>query len=146
MIGPRSRRRRHSEGAETRSWWCWWCMPRPHPNLTTLQHLQVDTRDRTLIDVVCGAPTWKTGMKSVFAFPGTYIPARISSSRPVSSSAGAVERHAVFGGRAAAQQRPWRHHRPADDAAGGRAMSNMPASSGIVFDISITPNRRCDGI
>src|SRR3712207_428919 len=36
----------------------------------------VDTGDGAPIQVVCGAPNVRTGMKSVFAPPGTYIPGK----------------------------------------------------------------------
>jgi len=45
----------------------------PHPNADKLQLLMVDT-GRETVQVVCGAPNAHTGMKGVFAPPGTYIP------------------------------------------------------------------------
>src|SRR5262249_38478401 len=48
----------------------------PHPNSDHLKVCKVDAGTGTLIDVVCGAPNARTGMKSVFAFPGTYIPGK----------------------------------------------------------------------
>ena len=48
----------------------------PHPNSDHLKVCKVDAGTGTLIDVVCGAPNAVTGMKSVFAFPGTYIPGK----------------------------------------------------------------------
>ena len=48
----------------------------PHPNSDHLSVCKVDAGTGALIDVVCGAPNVKTGMKSVFAFPGTYIPGK----------------------------------------------------------------------
>ncbi|HTM77116.1 MAG TPA: phenylalanine--tRNA ligase subunit beta, partial [Devosia sp.] len=41
----------------------------PHPNSDHLNICKVDAGTGELIDVVCGAPNVKTGMKSVFAFP-----------------------------------------------------------------------------
>src|SRR5262245_35774074 len=49
---------------------------KPHPNSDHLKVCKVDAGTGTLIDVVCGAPNAVTGMKSVFAFPGTYIPGK----------------------------------------------------------------------
>ena len=43
----------------------------PHPNSDHLKVCKVDAGTGTLIDVVCGAPNAVSGMKSVFAFPGT---------------------------------------------------------------------------
>ncbi|MFC7333785.1 phenylalanine--tRNA ligase subunit beta [Rhodocista pekingensis] len=45
-----------------------------HPNADKLKLCQVDAGTGTLIQVVCGAPNARTGMKSVFALPGTVIP------------------------------------------------------------------------
>lgn len=45
-----------------------------HPNADKLRVCKVDAGTGELIDVVCGAPNARTGMKAVFAPPGTYIP------------------------------------------------------------------------
>jgi len=45
----------------------------PHPNADRLRACKVDTGDR-IVSVVCGAPNARTGMKAVFAAPGSYIP------------------------------------------------------------------------
>ena len=37
---------------------------------------KVDAGTGELVDVVCGAPNARTGMKSVFAFPGAWIPGK----------------------------------------------------------------------
>ena len=49
---------------------------KPHPNSDHLKVCKVDAGTGELIDVVCGAPNAVTGMKSVFAFPDTYIPGK----------------------------------------------------------------------
>jgi phenylalanyl-tRNA synthetase beta chain len=49
---------------------------KPHPNADRLRLCLVDTGGATPIQVVCGAPNARTGMKSVFAPPGTYIPGK----------------------------------------------------------------------
>lgn len=46
---------------------------RPHPNADRLRVCDVVTRSG-LVQVVCGAPNAKTGMKGIFAAPGAYIP------------------------------------------------------------------------
>ncbi len=48
----------------------------PHPNADRLRVCRVDIGAGTPIQVVCGAPNARTGLKSVFAAPGTYIPAK----------------------------------------------------------------------
>src|ERR1700761_7477523 len=45
----------------------------PHPNADRLRACKVDTGD-AIVSVVCGAPNARTGMKAVFAPPGSYIP------------------------------------------------------------------------
>src|SRR5436190_23842299 len=45
----------------------------PHPNADRLRACKVDAGDG-VVSVVCGAPNAHTGMKAVFAGPGTFIP------------------------------------------------------------------------
>src|SRR5580658_8683483 len=45
----------------------------PHPNADRLRVCKVDTGDG-IVSVVCGAPNARTGMKGVFAAPGSFIP------------------------------------------------------------------------
>jgi phenylalanyl-tRNA synthetase beta chain len=47
-----------------------------HPNADRLRVCLVDTGTGAPVQVVCGAPNARTGMKSVFAPPGTYIPGK----------------------------------------------------------------------
>ena len=44
-----------------------------HPNADRLRACTVDTGDG-VVSVVCGAPNARTGMKAVFAPPGSFIP------------------------------------------------------------------------
>ena len=44
-----------------------------HPNADRLRACKVDTGDG-IVSVVCGAPNARTGMKGVFAAPGSFIP------------------------------------------------------------------------
>src|ERR1700722_6697148 len=46
---------------------------KPHPNADRLRACSVDTGDG-IVSVVCGAPNARTGMKAVFAAPGSFIP------------------------------------------------------------------------
>jgi phenylalanyl-tRNA synthetase beta chain len=45
-----------------------------HPNADKLRLCMVDTGSGTPVQVVCGAPNARAGMKGVFAPPGTHIP------------------------------------------------------------------------
>ncbi len=47
-----------------------------HPNADRLRVCMVDTGTGAPVQVVCGAPNARTGMKSVFSPPGTYIPGK----------------------------------------------------------------------
>ncbi|MCW2273188.1 phenylalanine--tRNA ligase subunit beta [Rhodoblastus acidophilus] len=48
----------------------------PHPNADRLRVCQVDVGEAAPLQVVCGAPNARAGLKTVFAAPGTYIPAK----------------------------------------------------------------------
>ncbi|MGE0580001.1 phenylalanine--tRNA ligase subunit beta [Reyranella sp.] len=45
-----------------------------HPNADRLRVCKVDTGSGTIVQVVCGAPNARTGMKGIFAPTGSYIP------------------------------------------------------------------------
>lgn len=47
-----------------------------HPNADRLRVCMVDTGHGEPVQVVCGAPNARTGMKSVFSPPGTFIPGK----------------------------------------------------------------------
>jgi len=47
-----------------------------HPNADRLRVCIVDTGSGDPVQVVCGAPNARTGMKGVFSAPGTYIPGK----------------------------------------------------------------------
>jgi phenylalanyl-tRNA synthetase beta chain len=49
---------------------------KPHPNADRLRVCLVDTGSGEHVQVVCGAPNARSGMKSVFSPPGTYIPGK----------------------------------------------------------------------
>jgi len=49
---------------------------KPHPNADRLRVCLVDAGGGAPIQVVCGAPNARAGMKSVFSPPGTYIPGK----------------------------------------------------------------------
>ena len=46
----------------------------PHPQADKLQVLSVDTGSGEAIQVVCGAPNARAGLKGVFGAPGAYVP------------------------------------------------------------------------
>jgi phenylalanyl-tRNA synthetase beta chain len=114
----------------------------PHPNSDHLNVCKVDAGTGELIDVVCGAPNVKTGMKSVFAFPGTYIPGK-----DFELKGGVVIRGAPSNGMlcSAAELELSNDHdgiiNLPEDAPVGAKYVDYAGINGVVFDISITPNR-----
>ena len=48
----------------------------PHPNADRLRVCMVDTGSGDPVQVVCGAPNARAGMKGVFVPPGAYIPGK----------------------------------------------------------------------
>ncbi len=75
-----------------------------HPNADKLKLCMVDTGSET-VQVVCGAPNAHTGMKGVFARPGTRHPGERRNAEDRHHPRRGIARHAVFGARAAAFRR-----------------------------------------
>ena len=48
----------------------------PHPNADRLRVCMVDTGTGDPVQVVCGAPNARAGIKGVFSAPGTFIPGK----------------------------------------------------------------------
>ncbi|ODT71751.1 MAG: phenylalanine--tRNA ligase subunit beta [Pelagibacterium sp. SCN 63-23] len=115
---------------------------RPHPNSDHLNICKVDAGTGELIDVVCGAPNCRTGLKSVFAAPGTYIPGK-----DFELKGGVVIRGAPSNGMlcSAAELELSEDHdgiiELPQDAPIGTKYVDYAGINGVVFDISITPNR-----
>lgn len=112
-----------------------------HPNADRLRVCKVDAGTGEIIDVVCGAPNAVTGMKSVFAFPGTYIPGK-----DVTLQMGVI-RGAPSNGMlcSAMELELGTDHdgiiRLPDDAPIGARYVDYANLHGAVIDIAITPNR-----
>lgn len=113
-----------------------------HPNSDHLHICKVDAGTGSLIDVVCGAPNARTGLKSVFAFPDTYIPGK-----DFTLKAGVVIRGAPSNGMlcSAAELELSNDHdgiiELPEDAPIGVSYVDYAKLGGSVIDISITPNR-----
>ncbi|RYE08365.1 MAG: phenylalanine--tRNA ligase subunit beta [Hyphomicrobiales bacterium] len=114
----------------------------PHPNSDHLKVCKVDAGTGTLIDVVCGAPNAVTNMKSVFAFPGTYIPGKDFTLKEGVAIRGQVSNGMLC---SAAELELSNDHDGIivlpDDAPIGVPYVDYAELNGVVFDISITPNR-----
>lgn len=114
----------------------------PHPNSDHLNICKVDAGTGELIDVVCGAPNCQTGMKSVFAFPGTFIPGKGFELKAGVSIRGAASNGMLCSD--AELELSDEHDgiiRLPDDAPVGARYVDYAGINGVVFDISITPNR-----
>ena len=113
---------------------------RPHPDADRLKVCRVDTGAGT-VEVVCGAPNARTGMKAVFAAAGMRIPAmgfelKKTKIRGVESNGmllseremGLSDEHAGI------------VDLPADAAVGAPAAAALGLSDPVI-DVAITPNR-----
>ena len=81
-----------------------------HPNADKLQVCEVDTGTERL-QVVCGAPNAREGLKGVFAPVGSYVPGIDLTLTKAKIRGVEFERHASVGAGARALRRAYRHHR-----------------------------------
>src|SRR4029079_18465203 len=118
-----------------------------HPNADRLRVCVVDIGDGTPIQVVCGAPNARTGMKSVFAPPGTYIPGK-NITLGIGNIRGVESRGMLY---SAAELEISDDHEgiidlPAD-APVGKSYVEWAGASEPVIEINLTPNRPdCTGV
>jgi phenylalanyl-tRNA synthetase beta chain len=118
-----------------------------HPNADRLRVCMVDTGDGKPIQVVCGAPNARAGMKGVFSAPGTFIPGK-NITLTVGTIRG-VESHGMLC--SAAELMISDDHDgiielPAD-APVGKPYVEWAGVSDPVIEINLTPNRPdCTGV
>ncbi len=113
----------------------------PHPNADRLRLCMVDIGAGAPVQVVCGAPNARSGMKGVFSPPGTYIPGKdITIAKGVVrgiESAGMLCSGAELG--------LSEDHEGILDIAGdapvGRAYVEWAGLADPVIEINLTPNR-----
>jgi phenylalanyl-tRNA synthetase beta chain len=112
----------------------------PHPNADRLRVCTVDT-GAGMATVVCGAPNARTGMTSVFAAPGSIIPAtgaalRIGDIRGVKSAGMLLSAREMGLGddHSGIMDLP-------DDAPVGQAYAAWAGLDDPVIEIAVTPNR-----
>ncbi|SHF77391.1 phenylalanyl-tRNA synthetase beta subunit [Kaistia soli DSM 19436] len=118
-----------------------------HPNADRLRVCMVDTGSGAPVQVVCGAPNARAGIKSVFSPPGTYIPGK-----DITLSVGTirgVESHGMLC--SAAELELSEDHdgiiELPEDAPVGVAYADWAGLADPVIDIAITPNRSdCLGV
>jgi phenylalanyl-tRNA synthetase beta chain len=112
-----------------------------HPNADRLRVCMVDTGQGAPVQVVCGAPNARTGMKSVFAPPGTYIPGK-NITLGVGTIRGVESRGMLCS--AAELQISDDHEGIIDlpaDAPVGAAYATYAGLDDPVIEINLTPNR-----
>ncbi len=112
-----------------------------HPNADKLRVCMVDIGDGNPIQVVCGAPNARGGMKAVFARPGTTIPAsgdvlKIGAIRGVESRGMLVSEREM----GLSDEHAGIIEMPAD-APLGKPFAEVLGFNDPVFDIAVTPNR-----
>ena len=113
----------------------------PHPQADKLQVLTVDSGAGEPVQVVCGAPNARVGLKGVFGAPGAYVPGsdltlKVAAIRGVESrgmmcSVRELELGDEHGGIIEL----------AEDAPVGAAFSLYAGLDDPVIDIAVTPNR-----
>ena len=111
-----------------------------HPNADRLRVCTLDTGTET-VTVVCGAPNARTGMKGVFAPPGTHIPGtgitlKVGEIRGV-RSAGMLLSEREMG---LSDEHAGIVDLP-DDAPVGAVYAEWAGLNDPVIDVSVTPNR-----
>ena len=118
----------------------------PHPDADKLQVLSVDTGDGNPLQVVCGAPNARAGMKGVLGLPGAVVPAngmelRKSAIRGVESNGMMCSVRELELG----DEHDGIIELPEDAPVGTSFAEYHDASP--VFDVAITPNRPdCMGV
>ncbi|WP_416830347.1 MAG: phenylalanine--tRNA ligase subunit beta [Erythrobacter sp.] len=118
----------------------------PHPDADKLQVLTVDTGEGDPLQVVCGAPNARAGMKGVLGLPGAVVPAngmelRKSAIRGVESNGMMCSVRELELG----DEHDGIIELP-DDAPVGHSFADYHGSSPVI-DVAITPNRPdCMGV
>ena len=118
-----------------------------HPNADRLRVCMVDIGDGKPIQVVCGAPNARAGMKGVFSAPGTFIPGK-NITLAVGTIRGVESRGMLC---SAAELMISDDHEgiidlPAD-APVGTSYADWAGASDPVIEINLTPNRPdCTGV
>jgi phenylalanyl-tRNA synthetase beta chain len=118
-----------------------------HPNADRLRVCMVDIGDGKPIQVVCGAPNARAGMKGVFSVPGNFIPGK-NITLTVGTIRGVESRGMLM---SEAELLISENHDgiidlPAD-APVGKSYADYAALSEPVIEINLTPNRPdCTGV
>lgn len=118
-----------------------------HPQADKLQILSVSTGSGEPLQVVCGAPNARAGMKGVFGAPGTFVPGsgitlKIAAIRGVESRGMMCSMRELE----LSDEHDGIIELPADAPVGARYV-DYAALADPLFDVAITPNRQdCMGV
>jgi phenylalanyl-tRNA synthetase beta chain len=118
-----------------------------HPQADKLQVLSVSTGSGTPMQVVCGAPNARAGMKGVFGGPGTFVPGsgitlKVAAIRGVESNGMMCSMRELE----LSEEHDGIIDLPADAPVGTRYI-DYAGLGDPVFDVAITPNRQdCMGV
>jgi phenylalanyl-tRNA synthetase beta chain len=118
-----------------------------HPQADKLQILSVSTGSGEPLQVVCGAPNARAGMKGVFGAPGTYVPGS-GITLKVAAIRGVESRGMMCSMRELelSDEHDGIIELPADAPVGARYV-DYAALADPLFDVAITPNRQdCMGV
>ncbi len=112
-----------------------------HPNADKLKLCMVDTGAAAPVQVICGAPNARTGMKAVFAKPGTIIPAS-GAELKIGSIRGLESRGMLCSGRELLlnDDHDGIIELPPDAKIGEPAAKALSLDDPVI-DVAITPNR-----
>ncbi|QPQ54691.1 phenylalanine--tRNA ligase subunit beta [Allosphingosinicella flava] len=118
-----------------------------HPQADKLQVLSVDTGEGAPVQVVCGAPNARAGLKGVFGPPGAYVPGsditlKVAAIRGVESKGMmcSVRELELGDAHEGIIELP-------EDAPTGENYASWAGLDDPVIDVSITPNRQdCMGV
>lgn len=118
-----------------------------HPNADRLRVLKVDTGDGEPVQVVCGAPNARAGLRGVFAKPGDYVPGL-----DVTLSVGKIRDVESFGMMASERELELSDEHDGiidlpEDAPVGVRYVEYAGLDDPVIEIGLTPNRPdCAGV
>ena len=118
-----------------------------HPNADRLRVCMVDVGGDKPIQVVCGAPNARAGLKTVFAPAGTYIPGK-----DITLGVGQIRGVESFGMMCSAAELNLSEDHDgiielSGDAPTGKAYVDFADLDDPVIDVSLTPNRAdCTGV
>jgi phenylalanyl-tRNA synthetase beta chain len=118
-----------------------------HPQADKLQVLSVSTGSGEPLQVVCGAPNARAGMKGVFGAPGTFVPGS-GITLKVAAIRGVESRGMMCSMRELelSEEHDGIIELPADAPVGAR-YADYAGIGDPVFDVAITPNRQdCMGV